>query len=31
MAVHAESGLVTAPVVDLPAPKDGLVVVTVLG
>jgi len=31
MAVHAESGLVAAPVVDLPAPTDGFVVVTVLG
>ena len=31
MAVHAESGLVAAPEVDLPAPKDGFVVVTVLG
>ena len=31
MAVHAESGLVAAPEVVLPAPKDGYVVVTVLG
>ncbi len=31
LAVRAESGLVSAPVVDLPAPKDGYVVVTVLG
>jgi hypothetical protein len=31
MAVHAESGLVSAPEIDLPAPKDGFVVVTVLG
>jgi hypothetical protein len=31
MAVDAQSGLVAAEVVEMPAPKDGYVVVTVLG